>query len=209
MPCLEDISRLVLFLKSHSLQLPRGTGKIKTQHREVPGLRRPFSRWDSAMKFTCTLTREAAPRSRAADCCGRSFHSSLKYAHALSLQVWTQVCSNDKNSNSRNMGKCPSEELQRDLASVDRCGQRSELGQRTSVIWASEHSARGGPHITPQQRAALKAEPLWPPAFSNVCGSGQLLTFSYLCFLSLFLSGQPPVPRSRQKGFRVLSPRRP
>lgn len=30
------------FLKNHSLQLLRGTGKIKTRQRQVPGVRRPF-----------------------------------------------------------------------------------------------------------------------------------------------------------------------
>ena len=30
------------FFKNHSLQLLRGTGKINTRQREVPGLRRPF-----------------------------------------------------------------------------------------------------------------------------------------------------------------------
>lgn len=160
------------------------------------------------MKFTCTLTREAAPRSRAADCCGRSFHSSLKYAHALSLQVWTQVCSNDKNSNSRNMGKCPSEELQRDLASVDRCRQRSELGRRTSVILGLGAQCQRGPlsypstEGPPQSRAPLATcffQCLWEWPIINV----------FIPVFSLFLSGQPPVPRSRQKGFRVLSPQRP
>ena len=82
------------------------------------------------MKFTCTLTRGGGAQVRMAGCRGRSFHSSLKYAHSLGLQVWTQVCSNDKNSNSRNTGKSPSEELQMDLASMDRCRQRSELGRR-------------------------------------------------------------------------------
>lgn len=39
---LEDISRLFLFFLNHSLQLPLGTGKLKTEQREKPALWCPF-----------------------------------------------------------------------------------------------------------------------------------------------------------------------
>lgn len=144
-----------------------------------------FSRRDAAMKFTCTLTRGGGAQVRTADCCGRSFHSSLKYAHSPGLQVWTQVSSNDKNSNSRNTGKCPSEELQMDLASMDRRRQRSELGRRPQCNPGPLSTTPEGALFFPLKRAPPpKAEPLWPPAFSSVCGSGRFITFSRLHFLS-------------------------
>lgn len=118
------------FFKDHSLQLPQGTGKIKTQQREVPGLWRPFQQTGRSHEIHVHINTGRWRPGPTADCRGRSFHSSLKYAHSPGLQVWTQVCSNDKNSNSRNTGKCPSEEVQTDLASMDRRRQRSELGRR-------------------------------------------------------------------------------
>lgn len=89
-----------------------------------------FGRRDAAMKFSCTLTRGGGAQvtdGRAPWPIASRFTKIGSFTRPAGVD---QVCSSDKNSNSRNAGKCPSEELQRDLASVDRCGQRSELGRR-------------------------------------------------------------------------------
>lgn len=159
-----------------------------------------FSRRDAAMKFSCTLTRGGGAQvtdGRAPWPIASRFTKIGSFTRPAGVD---QVCSNNKNSNSRNAGKCPSKELQRDLASVDRCGQCSELGRRPQCNPGPLGTTPEGAPFFPLKRGPHKAEPLWPPAFSSVCGSGRFITFSCLRFLCLLLSGPPPVPESKQKG---------